>query len=60
MLILTRVPNSAIHIGPDIVITVLGVKGRSVRIGVSAPKELKVLRDELVESDDPGLWENHR
>ena len=47
MLILTRKKNETIHIGEDILITIVRVSGSSVRIGVSAPRELPVLRIEL-------------
>ena len=47
MLILTRKKNETIHIGDDVVITIVRVSGRSVRIGISAPKETPVLRAEL-------------
>lgn len=47
MLILTRKKNETIHIGDEIEITIVRVSGRSVRIGISAPKETAVLRAEL-------------
>lgn len=47
MLILTRRTGENIVIGDDIVITVLGMKGRQVRIGVEAPKEISVHREEI-------------
>jgi len=49
MLVLTRSIGDCIMIGPDIVITVTAVKGNTVRIGVAAPKNVKVLRTELVD-----------
>ena len=51
MLILTRKVSEAILIGNDIKITVTAISGNQVRIGISAPKEVKVLRDELVGRD---------
>ena len=54
MLILTRKKNETIHIGEDILITIVRVSGSSVRIGVSAPRELPVLRIELQKDDEPG------
>jgi carbon storage regulator len=45
MLILTRLPGERIMIGNDIAITVIDVKGRQVRIGVEAPKEVSVHRE---------------
>lgn len=47
MLVLTRRPNETIRIGDNITITVLGVKGNQVRIGVNAPKEISVHREEI-------------
>jgi carbon storage regulator len=47
MLILTRRPHQALFIGGDIQIKVLGVIGDRVRIGITAPREVKVLRQEL-------------
>jgi carbon storage regulator len=48
MLVLTRKEGEKIHIGKDIVLTVLEVKGNRIRIGVEAPSNLSVLRGELV------------
>ena len=47
MLILTRRVGETLMIGDDVTITVLGVKGNQVRIGVNAPKEVAVHRDEI-------------
>ncbi len=49
MLILTRRTGEALHIGNDVVVRVLGVKGGQVRIGIEAPKDVNVVRDELKE-----------
>ena len=49
MLILTRRVGETITIGPDITVTVLGVKGNQVRIGINAPKTVPVHREEVAE-----------
>ena len=51
MLILTRRIGEVILIGDNIKITVTAVSGNQVRIGIDAPKEVKVLREELVGRD---------
>jgi carbon storage regulator len=48
MLVLTRKPGEKILLGDDIVITVLDARGDSVRIGIDAPKGVKIQRDEVV------------
>ena len=48
MLILTRRVGESLMIGDDVTITVLGVKGNQVRIGVDAPKEVAVHREEIL------------
>jgi carbon storage regulator len=47
MLILTRRVGESIIVGDDVTITVLGVKGNQIRLGVNAPKDLSVHREEI-------------
>lgn len=47
MLILSRRTGEAIKVGDDVTITVLGVKGNQVRIGISAPATVSVHRQEI-------------
>ncbi|MEE4281129.1 MAG: carbon storage regulator CsrA [Pseudomonadales bacterium] len=56
MLILTRKVGETLMIGDDISITVLGVKGNQVRIGVNAPRDVDVHRKEIydrIQDDSP-------
>lgn len=47
MLILTRRPGETICIGDDIEVTVLGIQGNQIRIGVNAPRDTEVHREEI-------------
>ena len=47
MLILTRRVGETLMIGDEVTVTVLGVKGNQVRIGVNAPKDVAVHREEI-------------
>tara|TARA_R110001583_G_scaffold34551_3_gene115908 strand:- start:570 stop:752 length:183 start_codon:yes stop_codon:yes gene_type:complete len=47
MLILTRRVGETLMVGDDVTVTVLGVKGNQVRIGINAPKDVSVHREEI-------------
>ncbi len=47
MLILTRRVGETLMVGDEVTVTVLGVKGNQVRIGVNAPKDVEVHREEI-------------
>jgi len=49
MLILTRKPGETIMIGDDIKVTILGVASKQIRIGIEAPKDVPVHREEIYE-----------
>ncbi|GAW92906.1 carbon storage regulator CsrA [Calderihabitans maritimus] len=50
MLVLARKTNQSIIIGNNIRVTVLGVEGEVVKLGIEAPREISIVRQELVES----------
>ena len=55
MLILTRRVGESLMVGSEITVTVLGVKGNQVRIGVNAPRDVAVHREEIynrIQDDD--------
>ena len=60
MLVLGRKQNERIHIGDDIIITVLEVRGQTVKIGIEAPREVRVLRGELDFFHEPAQAASHR
>lgn len=49
MLILCRRTGETVHIGNEVTVTILGVKGNQVRIGINAPKSVPVHREEIYE-----------
>ena len=53
MLVLSRKPGEKIHIGADVVITVLEITGTRMRLGIDAPNGVRVLRAELAEFTGP-------
>jgi len=54
MLILTRRVGESLIIGDNVTLTVLGVKGNQVRVGVDAPRDVTVHREEIAKRDDTG------
>ena len=59
MLVLTRRPNESFYVGDDVNIMVLEVKGSQVKIGIEAPKEIQIVRDD-VKSSVPNSNSAHR
>ena len=51
MLILTRRVSETLMIGDEIQVTILGVRGNQVRVGIEAPKTIPVIREELLTRD---------
>ena len=61
MLILTRRVGETLVIGDDVTITVLGVRGNQVRVGVNAPKDVAVHREEIYQRiQDENSYENNK
>lgn len=59
MLILSRRIGERFLIGDDITVTVLGVSGNNVKLGIDAPKETAIYREELYEKIQKELMEKH-
>ena len=55
MLILTRRQNEAVMIGADVIVTVLEIRSDRVRLGIAAPRQIPILRDELIGASDVQL-----
>lgn len=53
MLVLSRKPGERILIGNDIVVTVVRFQGGTVRLGIEAPRDFAVIREELATSETP-------
>ena len=52
MLVLTRKPKEVIQIGENITVTIVRIKGQTVRVGINAPRDVRVIRGELTAFDD--------
>lgn len=52
MLLLTRLTGESLMIGDDVTVRVLGVKGNQVRIGIDAPDDVIVVREELLKRSE--------
>jgi carbon storage regulator len=50
MLILSRRPGESVTIGDDIMITVVSISGSQVRLGITAPREVRILREEIYQA----------
>ncbi len=60
MLVLTRRHNETIRIGDEIQVHILGMRGNQVRVGIEAPKDMSVHREEIylrIQSQEPALHE---
>ena len=55
MLVLTRRIGETVRIADDILVTIVDVKGNQVRLGIDAPADVSVLREELVQPDPKPL-----
>jgi carbon storage regulator len=51
MLVLARKAHETIHIGDQICISIVSIRGRVVRVGIEAPEEVRVIRGELIQVD---------
>ncbi|MDD5369942.1 MAG: carbon storage regulator CsrA [Anaerolineaceae bacterium] len=47
MLVLARRPNESVNIGDQVVVTILGIEGDKVKLGISAPLDIKIMRTEV-------------
>ena len=54
MLVLSRKETQILHLGDSITIKIVGISGNQVSLGIEAPREIKVLRDELTPHDETG------
>jgi len=49
MLILTRKPGESVYLGDDVKITIVEIKGHQIRLGIDAPRDLRIYREEIYE-----------
>ena len=59
MLILTRRIGETLMVGDEVTVTVLGVKGNQVRLGINAPKDVAVHREEIYQRIQNEKEDNH-
>lgn len=52
MLVLTRKPNQSIQIGENITVNIVKVRGNTIQIGIEAPKDIAIVRTELLEREE--------
>lgn len=55
MLVLTRKAGETIFIGDNIAVTISTIRGNQVKVAIKAPKEIAIMREELLEDNDPRL-----
>lgn len=60
MLVLTRKPSQSIRIGDGIEVQVLSVSGAKVRLGITAPRDVSIVRDEVLELARPSAKQELR
>lgn len=60
MLVLSRKVNESIKVGDNIVITLVRIGPQSVRIGIEAPRDINIVRTELIERDKDGADQEPR
>ncbi len=55
MLVLSRKVGERVLVGGSVIVTIVGIQGRNVKIGIKAPAEVGVFREELVTDSQPRL-----
>lgn len=55
MLVLSRKPGERILIGDDVAITIVRIGPNTVRLGIDAPRDMNIVREELCHRDDPAV-----